>query len=375
MPALSRVEAPQFIDRLHGQAAANDGLLLLTDDGGKQWRTVRAPYIPATANLLLFNDPQTGWLFQGSRVSATTDGGATWQALPDLPLHRLGFQWQWTLGPTRLVVTGYKEPWNIVGTTSLLSEDGGRTWSQLPLSVDHVEPSGLMHGEEWPKLVLSTDGGKSARSIFERTADEQLSAKDLADPKRLQLIVFKVSSGDFEHRSSSDGGLTWTRTPVSLPPLAFSTPPAVMSLQGDTGWAYATTASSRRILLRSQDGGRQWSTVQLPDALSDATFLVHAGSVLTAQSRHEAWISRDSAKTWQRVQPLSDPAEIIELQSVGGGVLYASTGERTVEMATPCPPPFISRCLYEQTTIHRRYVSTDDGATWRLMPGGRPLTP
>ena len=375
MPVLTQVEAPQFIDRLHGQAAANDGLLMLTDDGGKQWRTVQAPYIPSTANLLLFNAPQTGWLFQGSRVSATTDGGATWQALPDLPLHRLGFQWQWTLGPTRLVVTGYKEPWNVFGTTSLLSEDGGRTWSQLPLSVNHVEPSGLMHGEEWPKLLLSTDGGKSARSIFERTDDEQLSAKDLSDPKRLQLIVFKVSSGDFEHRSSSDGGLTWTRTPVSLPPSANKTTLAGTYLQGDTGWASATTASSRAILLRSLDGGRQWSTVQLPDALSAATFLVHAGSVLTAQSRPAAWISRDSAKTWQRVQPLSDPSEIIELQSVGGGVLYASTGERTVEITTPCSLPFASLCRHEQTTILRRYVSTDDGATWRLMPGGRPLTP
>jgi photosystem II stability/assembly factor-like uncharacterized protein len=374
MPALTQVEAPTFIDRLHGQAVANDGLLLLTDDGGKQWRTVRAPYDPA-ANLLLFNDPRTGWLFQGSRVSTTTDGGATWQALPDMPLHRLGFQWQWTLGPTRLVVTGYSFPWNVFESTSLLSEDGGRTWSPLPLRVDHVEPSGLMYGEESPKLLLSSDGGKSARSIFESTVDEQLNAKDLSDPKRLQLIVFKVSSGDFEHRSSSDGGLTWTRTPVSLPPLAYTTTLAGTSLQGDIGWASATTASSRAILLRSEDGGRQWSTVQLPDGLSGATFLVHAGSVLSAQSRHEAWISRDSAKTWQRVQPLSDPSEIIELQSVGGGVLHASTGERKVEMATPCPPPFISRCLYEQTTIHRRYVSTDGGATWRLMPGGRPITP
>ena len=375
LPALTWADAPTFIDRLHGQAPANDGLLLLTDDGGQHWRTVRAPS-PGPRH---FNDAQNGWLFGASPfvadtlAFATTDGGTTWQALPNVPLNNVSSIW--TLGPTRLVLTGLRS--SDQRAASLLSEDGGRTWRQLPLKVDDVAPSGLMSGDELLALRLSTDGGKTARTILEYWPNGPWPwMQDLSDPERLQLIV--SSSSGYEHRSSADGGVTWVGTPVVLPADVRLYPDSRdgARLVGNSGWSRGTAADGTSVLLRSADGGRHWSLAPLPAGLTGhndvQTIRFHGESLLTLQGyQSDAWVSRDGATNWQPVR-LSDPSALVELKSAGGGVLLASTGE--IKTVIACETVH-SRCVTTETIIHRRYVSSDDGITWRLMPGGQPIKP
>lgn len=382
-PALTSVQAPHFIDRLHGQALANDGLLLLTDDGGQHWRGVQAPHEadPNVMRNLVFSDALNGWLFLAltyrgdTQVFNTTDGGATWRFVAAAPLYSL--RNSWALGTARLVLAGSRS--SDFQRAALVSEDGGRTWREPALEVTGVAPSGLMHGQEMERLRLSTDGGKTARTILEHAHDEAPLMTDLSDPKRLQLIT--RTSGLTEHRSSSDGGISWTTSPAVFPAGVFPTAVAhEWRLEGDAGWTLGYTSALSHVLLRSTDGGRHWSLVPLPPGVSGhgdvRTARFHGGSLLTLQGQGgAAWVSRDAAQSWQPVRLPSDPSELLELESAGTGVLRASTGEQKVETSTPCPPPFTSRCTRIVTIIHRHHVSTDGGATWRLVPGGRPLTP
>lgn len=74
--------AVQFRDTLHGCAVADRGLVLLTDDGGRTWRTVRTGRSSTDAmTRLQLLDERDGWALGPATVIGTHDGGETWDEL------------------------------------------------------------------------------------------------------------------------------------------------------------------------------------------------------------------------------------------------------------------------------------------------------
>jgi photosystem II stability/assembly factor-like uncharacterized protein len=117
----------QFRDWLHGCATATGGRIVVTDDGGENWR-------PATVSGsgggnvfdLQFLDARNGWA-SGTSILRTEDGGESWSTL-----RRSSENGDVTVNAIHFVdgVRGW-----LVGHSGVLmrSDDGGTNWQPVPL--------------------------------------------------------------------------------------------------------------------------------------------------------------------------------------------------------------------------------------------------
>ncbi|MGN8342446.1 WD40/YVTN/BNR-like repeat-containing protein [Pseudomonas sp. SMV71] len=100
------------------------GVVLLSDDQGKQWRQARSVPLSTPLTGVSFVDARRGWAVgHWGAILATTDGGESWQIQrlsteEDRPLFAVHF-----FNARQGVAVGL---WSLVLTT----EDGGRTWAE-----------------------------------------------------------------------------------------------------------------------------------------------------------------------------------------------------------------------------------------------------
>ncbi len=226
-------------------AMGERGLVVLSDDGGRQWRQARVP-VSVTLTSASFADARQGWMAGHSGVVLhTTDGGETWaiqtdgvalakaalaqaQALPDSADGRVRSIQQ----SERLVDEGADKPLlsicfadaqrgMAVGAYGLaaITGDGGKTWlpcvQRLPNPQSLHLYSAVYHGKTWvvagEQGVLMHSGNDGAtfeplvapfkRSFFAATATRQGGV----------VIAGLLGSAC---RIESDGS---TVTPIALP--------------------------------------------------------------------------------------------------------------------------------------------------------------
>jgi len=105
-------------------AVGDHGVVLLSDDQGKQWRQARSVPLSTPLTGVSFVDAEHGWAVgQWGAILATVDGGESWQIQrlsteEDRPLFAVHF-----FNPRQGVAVGL---WSLVLTT----EDGGQTWDE-----------------------------------------------------------------------------------------------------------------------------------------------------------------------------------------------------------------------------------------------------
>ncbi|PLU87322.1 MULTISPECIES: WD40/YVTN/BNR-like repeat-containing protein [Pseudomonas] len=108
-------------------AVGDHGVVLLSDDQGKQWRQARSVPLSTPLTGVSFVDAKHGWAVgQWGAILATVDGGESWKIQrlsteEDRPLFAVHF-----FNPRQGVAVGL---WSLVLTT----EDGGQTWAEQPV--------------------------------------------------------------------------------------------------------------------------------------------------------------------------------------------------------------------------------------------------
>ena len=248
--------------------------LLATDDGGRTWRELRRE--PRARPWFL--DPLHGWLLADS-LSRTVDGGRTWSALAGAGLPRSG-----TLGPISFVTVErgflvHATP--TFGVDLYATGDGGQSWQRLDLppaagmpaaaEFDEVRtlgagaafagiradrPAGAAAG--WVYRSLETGAGWDVRALPGARASGDVSVA-LVGPGQWWMAQGR------QLWVTGDAGVDWVPRPAQLPGRAVLG--RLQAVNGLEAWSVGrmnAEAGAGALLLRTVDGGRHWTAIDLP---------------------------------------------------------------------------------------------------------------
>ena len=284
-----------------GQGSTTTIAVARTTDAGSTWQvaTFVTP-LPGGLNLD-FTSPEDGWLLAMSTPAAglmskvlyaTSDGGRTWQ------------QDSCSLGPGcpqtdgQLPVDSYPTSISFVGSDGFVSalnhgdpylwfygsQDAGRSWQRIPLTVPKADVQG--YGDVYPPSFP----GASGRMLV------QFSSSTGPD-----LVVYK----------STDGGLRWQPNATSPLPVSLGSPAQFGWTDGEDGWVASGDGHG---LYRTTDGGRTWTRTPLPNAAGPAAlegrlqiaFTDAQDGFLAASNRSgtcEIYSTHDGGQTWTPLVP------------------------------------------------------------------------
>jgi photosystem II stability/assembly factor-like uncharacterized protein len=159
--------------RMIGQSFTTPGGVRLSTDGGQTWDGQTAFQSMPGRCPLSFLDAQMGWVANARKLSATTDGGETWEEItPDvLDIAAIALR-----TPGEGYVLDYDG--NLYTTA-----DGGKSWSSQSLGLEKYGELKLMESQDFVMaairfadadngvVVLSLVGGGESKVVALRTAD------------------------------------------------------------------------------------------------------------------------------------------------------------------------------------------------------------
>ncbi|WP_322087949.1 WD40/YVTN/BNR-like repeat-containing protein [Burkholderia sp. BCC1999] len=213
-------------------AVGEHGIVLLSDDDGKNWRQARRVPVSATLSAVTFADAKHGWAVgQWGTILATDDGGDTWVAQRlDTSVDQPLFSVLFTNAQDGIAVG----LWSLM----LQTHDGGKTWVRT-------------------KLPKPPGGGKADRNLYHVFADAEHALYIVSE----QGMVLK----------SVDAGTNWTYLPTG---------------GKGTLWSGVAMPDGRIVvggllgsLFESRDGGTTWAA-QHTGTRSSITDLVATGGGL-----------------------------------------------------------------------------------------------
>ena len=289
-----------------------------SDDLGRTWFPELG--VPGTAKIYaLAGSPDGRQLYAGAEGGIHRRDVRTWSYLP-LPSAELQV---WALG------IHPREPSTILAgcrpLALLTSEDGGKHWSSLPLSLpggtpephtprvtavlfDSAEPETAWVGVEVGGVFVTRDQGRTWVAINEDLPSLDIHALALAGDRTL---LAATPRGVAVH-----GGGRWTTADSESPDRYFR---ALVSRPDDAGTLYAGLGNgppgTRGSVLASTDDGRSWRQTGLSNAGSSiwslATDPREPGLLVAAAIGGEIFTSLDGGHSW-----IGAPQRFAELRAV-----------------------------------------------------------
>lgn len=344
----------------------------------------------------------------------STTGGVTWMPLMDsLPAASIGAVSIFQASPDIVWVgTGERNRRNSagVGTGVYKSMDGGATWRLVGLdstgSIDaiilHPTDPGIAYvaalGNTWTEsehrgVYKTVDGGTSWTKIL--YVNDRTGAGDLVmDPSNPN----KLFAAMWEHRRwpwfftsggpgsglyvTHDGGAKWRQltTDDGLPPgelgrigLDFS--------RSDPDIVYAVTEAARSVLLRSEDGGRSWKTVNRERGIAQRPFY-YAQLRVDPKNENRVYnvhgtidLSEDGGKNFRRFVPfarvhvdhhalwLSPDGETL-IDGNDGGVYISRDRGETWSFVLALPLAQFYHLDVDMATPYNVYGGLQDNGSW-----------
>lgn len=362
-----------FTDSRNGWAVGD--ALLRTEDGGASWQERPTP---GDAQLLAirFASPDQGWLLSrhGGQLWRTLDAGRSWLATAPLPLdHATGLA---LFGQQSIGVNGLRarDGGRVPERFTLLSDDAASSWRA---SAAFVEPGyAESDGTLWSNLVgngsfaQSTDGGRSFAAP-QAWGTSRYVALFLSDGIATALGILQDGLTGAERwqvlqRQAPQG--PWA--PVDLPPIANGGSLQRLALFATGGWALSLGAVTQEAplyvpqapvtLWRREPGAQGWTASALPASVGRlGGYQLVDGRTAWLQPVDEApWLSTDGGRSWARgFAPSADAADALQfVRRDGAGALLAGYAGGDDDNGNRTGPA-------------RWYRSTDDGRSWRALPG------
>ncbi|PSP86237.1 hypothetical protein BRC83_00790 [Halobacteriales archaeon QS_1_68_17] len=264
-------------------------------DGGDSFERVGADAIDADAIMSATvspHDPAEVWVgTEPSALYRSSDGGDTWEALP--PLSDLPTAGEWYFPPrpsthhVRWIEIAPRDPRRLyVGIEAgafLLSEDGGRTWTERPPGsrwdnhslATHPDAPGRVYAAAGDGYAESGDSGESWRHPQEGL-DHRYVWSVRPDPGDPDTVLVSAARGARSAHSAEraetyvyrrrDAG-PWERLDDRGLPVGSGVTRPVLATTADG----AFYAASNRGLFRSTDAGDSWTRVETgrPERFAD----------------------------------------------------------------------------------------------------------
>ena len=350
-----------------------EGIFVFERDAGGRWlpagRALEGCFVSALTRL------ESGALVAGTHglgVARSDDGGITWR-LANAGLSHFDV---WVVRAERL---GGRERL-FAGTLPahlFVSDDGAASWRELtalrdvpsapqwsfppPPHQGHVLDvaslgDSLYVGIEVGALLRSDDGGKTFSELPVNSDVSEVDIHRLAlHPKRPQRIIAATGWGMIE---SHDRGASW-RSGERLPGIDYPIPlvahpddPDLLFVAGGEGWPpnWYQIGRSRAKIARSRDGGRSWQ--RLLGGLPDGQRPTFGGlaleawdggfAVLAADTDGQIYESRDGGDRWSVVAEAAPVSKGEQYRGLAKGrpplvgtdsLLFAEAGQRRVSQA------------------------------------------
>ncbi len=348
-----------------------------------------------------FITPERGWAVgvphwdQAARrvtgtIIATTDGGTTWDAAPDVPavelrgVHFVDPQTGWAVGSAG---------------TILHTADGGATWAAQPVATSDdfrgVAFADAMHGWatsiqttqiddwsgeplEWVGTIWHTaDGGQSWTQQALPEGASLLNRVDFVDAQTGWAVGIKHAGGDSyrpEHRGAiyhtTDGGATWQEQYTTADPIVFT---GVDFIDAQHGWVASFPGNSGLeggFVFYTADGGASWQRGEPGSAFAplwDVHFVDQQRGYVVGADYISAWgppvwRTLDGGATWEKLMLEKHDNEGLYGVSVIGDQLVA-VGDHDILVRTPrawAPPPGLGETsLFTAAYINVHYRFED----------------
>lgn len=340
--ALSPLEAPVAYVSGFFQEPSTTGSprVFRTSDGGETWSRTGDTF--ERALLVSPWDPNVVYgLDYSSRVTRTTDAGASWRTLPFGDAYALAFD---SGRPGRLCATVAEEEGSAFVFSFFCADDPAGSWGRFSRLPSHAFPSTLA-----------------------------------ADPARPSGFEIATNTGVAR---SSDGGVTWT-VPAGEEAPTFE----AISLEPRTATAL-TFSTDGTALLRKPQGSLAWERRPIPASVVCGPrdvlgFLIAGdGATLYLVTSLGRFVSSDLGDSWQKLEADSKSPGMLVLGGTSPSTLMLSTSRglyRSSDAGVTWGPPIGGICFGRRfstsggvtygTDFHQVHRSTDGGASWASTGG------
>ncbi|MGD1068707.1 MAG: hypothetical protein ABSB15_01090 [Bryobacteraceae bacterium] len=308
-------------------AAAHDGLVYSSANGGASWTNIAFPAQFAGVLHALEVDPRSAAVWYvgmesgnewTSGVYKTGDAGHTWTLLPQTRGLKV---WSLALAPgdADVIAAG-------TGSGIFLSRDAGAMWNRISPADDpelrpvvslafHPTDVNILYAGTTHLPWRTTNGGASWQSIHEGMMDDSDVFSIQVDPLNPARVFASACSGVY---GSTDGASRWAR--LETPKGAFRTHFVAIDPK-NTRLVFAGTTEG---LLRSVDGGRVWRKVSAESIKSIAFDPWVSGRIFFASTTAGLLISTDGGTTLREVNAGFTNRNFTTLTGAGN-LLYSSS--------------------------------------------------
>lgn len=274
------------------------GHIVISDDGGKQWKQAASP-VSSDLLAVSFPTPSQGWAVgHGGVVLHSADGGATWtRQLDGRQASVLGQRYY-----EAQVAAGGKAD-QFLKREQSLAVDGTQPFLDVYFESDTV---GYIVGT-FNRLYRTEDGGRTWTPWMDRTDNPD------------ELHFYAIRGGAHGVYLVGEQGMVW-RLDAAAQRFAAMRTPYKGTLFGvvSAGPGELLVFGMRGSLLRTVDDGKTWETISTgnPAGITSGTVLQDGAIVLVNQAGGVD-VSRDHGKTFKAVKT-AQPMSYFGVASLGG---------------------------------------------------------